>query len=179
MRARVHLVGGLRGIGDWNRIEIALETREIRRGQLAVNFPNLEFRIASVLLCAAAQDRCLVVSELVEALYGERADGGPESAVDCVRRHIHFARKRFAPIGIVIPVEYTRGYRAEILANPILLPLRHVFVPQRQPVRAFRSLIEQTYYAVFDGRCEEALTLLEQAYPGYRLADLDLKKVAA
>ncbi|WP_027143179.1 winged helix-turn-helix domain-containing protein [Mesorhizobium sp. WSM3626] len=176
----VILVKRLNGVGDWNRIEISLSSREIRRGQVTVGLTPQEFRLASVLVGGAASQRCFTISELIDVVFGDRADGGPETADSSIRVRLYNIRQSLASIGIVIPVVYSRGYRAEILATqPIHHSPRQVFTRRRQPLRAFRSTIEQIYDAVLGGRCEEALAVLEETFPAYRLGDLGLERVSA
>lgn len=65
----------------------------------------------------------IVPSEtIVDALYGSRADGGPDDARHAVRAHIYKMRAKLASIGVEIEtIGHGRGSDGYRLRNPELL----------------------------------------------------------
>lgn len=65
-------------------------------------------RAVAELLC---QGLTLTTTQLIDGLYGDRADGGPETADLCVRVQIHKLRSKLSSVGIEIDtIGYGRGF---------------------------------------------------------------------
>lgn len=61
---------------------------------------NVEPRVRNKMLTAlkAAGERGLTMAELIDAVYGDREDGGPMTAANTVRHMVHRARQLGKPI---------------------------------------------------------------------------------
>ena len=90
----------------------------IARGDNVVEIGGDRLRVAMFIL--AARGGPVYFRDLANALYGDRADGGPVNDNDCVRLYIWHARRRLAPLGIAIDTEHTIGYRARLLPLPAI-----------------------------------------------------------
>lgn len=171
MAARVVLVGRLTDHnGAWDKVELAVASREIRRGQLSIALTPQLFDLFRSLVSSATTDRVVTMSDLIDNLWGDDVDGGPDDAPRAIRRLIWDLRRRLAPIGMAVPCEHARGYELVILDRPLLVPSR--VVRRTATLRDFRTAMESTYRAVLEGRCEDALRHLESALPAYQLSAL-------
>lgn len=171
MAARVVLVGQLTDYcGAWEKVEIAASSREVRRGQLAIALTPQLFDLFRSLVSSAVTDRVVTMSELIDNLWGDDVDGGPDEAPRAIRRLIWDLRRRLAPIAMAVPCERTRGYELVILDRPLFAPSR--VVRRMATQRDFRTAMESAYRAVLEGRCEDALHHLESALPAYQLSAL-------
>lgn len=65
---------------------------------------------ASTLLALASTRAHISKAELIDALYGDDPDGGPDFADSVVKVHICRLRRKLAPYGWKIDTEYNRGY---------------------------------------------------------------------
>jgi DNA-binding winged helix-turn-helix (wHTH) protein len=76
-------------------------------GNASVAGPLLE-------LLAAAWPRSISKQALIDHVYGDRPDGGPDTASDCIRMTIWNLRRRLAPFGWTISDSRKGGgYRLE------------------------------------------------------------------
>lgn len=49
-------------------------------------------------------------NEIIDALYGDREDGGPDYAVRCVWKHLDHVRRWPARRGVIVQTHCGRGY---------------------------------------------------------------------
>lgn len=174
--ATVILAKSLVGTGRWDRIEIILEDNMIRRGSAIAKLCPQEFVLARCLVGSAPHGACLSRAELVDALFGDRADGGPDNAESALGKLLCQLRSKLSPIGLSIPCEYSIGWRCQIHDDPLPLMKTPIVRPCN---RWFRSNVEHLYREIAAGRCENALLRLDAMYPAYRLADIERTEVAA
>lgn len=64
-----------------------------------------------ILRLSQAQGRIVPMHQIVDFLYGDEEDGGPEDARNCAQVHITKVRRKISPLGWVIEAERYRGYR--------------------------------------------------------------------
>lgn len=158
---------GLSPIGDWNRIEIDLDGRQVRRGEVVIPLSEWRFRIAAALIGSIPSGAVTPTAELVDAAYGDDPEGGPLTARDTIRKCVSDLRRRLGCIGVAIPAsQYGYGWRATILDRP-QLPQPATY--RRVEVRLSWSGIRNLHTAIAEGRCEDALVILSETFPGQRL----------
>lgn len=112
-------------IGRWramparpDAILINIATRTLTRGNRIVSLPPVCFRLAMLLLASAG--RLVGRDELMQAAYGERADGGPE--VNTV--HVLLSRRvrmALCEIGVEIQTAFSLGFR--VIIHPVGAPV--------------------------------------------------------
>lgn len=85
--------------------------RRMARGGLAVRVPP---RIA-LILAALFVGRRLTIDDLVDLMFGGRADGGPDHADRVVSKEIQTARIVGAMLGIVIDTMHGQGFSARLV----------------------------------------------------------------
>ncbi len=96
---------------DDSVIVVGLALAEMQRGGARVSLPRPALRAMLALL--ARSGGLVTRDELVEAIWGERADGGPLTAAGgALNSVMEAARAAGAALGIVITTEHGRGYRA-------------------------------------------------------------------
>lgn len=83
----------------------------LARGGRAVVVPAKVARILAALFCG----RVLSKADLIELLYGEDPDGGPDRAELQISQLIGMARIAGGALGFVINVEWGRGYSARLV----------------------------------------------------------------
>lgn len=81
-----------------------------RRRRRASVFTPSELRIVS-LLYDRRYGAPVTTREIVDALYGDDPDGGPEYTHGCVEKFLCDARRKLAPMGCGIRAAWGRGYR--------------------------------------------------------------------
>lgn len=89
------------------------------QGRLVRLTPS-QFRIASCIV--AARGKTVSADAIMEALYGDDPDGGPEEKTIDV--HLCKIRKALPALGIAIETVWGRGYRAVVVAAPAQSKLR-------------------------------------------------------
>lgn len=74
-----------------------------------MNLPRRERQILNLLL--RAKGRSVFSVKLVDELYGDDPDGGPDNAEGCVQSHISKLRRKLRPRGWLIDSRRFDGYR--------------------------------------------------------------------
>ncbi|CAN7306726.1 hypothetical protein LJR231_001582 [Phyllobacterium sp. LjRoot231] len=97
-----------------DRIEFAVLEQTIWRGGNSFFMSPQQFRLALVMTVAAANRISLTTDELVDALYADDIDGGPDTASIIVRKHIWRFRMVFRPLGMTVIRERQNFYRMSI-----------------------------------------------------------------
>jgi DNA-binding response OmpR family regulator len=116
-----------------NRIEFALLDRAIWREGLTVALSPHMFRIALCLTVAASQGMSLSTDDMIEVLYGDHDDGGPETADNVVSVNVCRLRKRLAPLGMTI--QRQRDHYYTMLIEPSVARFRITRPQKRQSPR--------------------------------------------
>lgn len=73
-------------------------------------FTPSELRIVS-LLYERRYGAPVTTGEIVDALYGDDPEGGPEDTRGCIEKFLCDARRKLAPMGCRIETNWGRGYR--------------------------------------------------------------------
>lgn len=76
-----------------------------------VRLPRVEYDV--ILRLRQAAGAIVTNAQLVDFVYGDRPDGGPEAAEKCIQSHVCKARKRISAVGWTVTAERFRGYRLE------------------------------------------------------------------
>lgn len=85
------------GLPDYLFIDVSGTGRIARNGVLVKTRIQV-IRIIAAMFCA--RGRPLTMDELVGVVYGDRADGGPENAEECVRNYLSEVRTICAALGL-------------------------------------------------------------------------------
>lgn len=100
---------------DPDMLFVALRTRYIARGGCVISAHPM---VVKLLLAVAARPGTVISSsEMIELLWGDRSDGGPNSAEDFLRQLWRDAHIAFIALGYVATSEYGRGYSARPLGR--------------------------------------------------------------
>lgn len=94
----------------WGDVWIDARARTIARGGAVARFSPNRFVTAAGLVAAAPH--LVARAALIEALWGDDAEGGPLLADKAIDQHIHFARRALAPLGIRIACVHAIGWSA-------------------------------------------------------------------
>ena len=92
---------------DSTDVYLVFHRFEVSRGWRRVRLWPRAFRAVAAIMVSPAR---LTTVDLVNYLYGDRADGGPDSARIIVAVAMHHARKRLAPLGIDFHYVPKMGY---------------------------------------------------------------------
>lgn len=76
---------------------------------------RVEVRIVEAL--AAGRHRLTPIETLVDAVYGDRPDGGPLNAANCLKVRISYLRPKLASFGWGIENKHSLGYRLTPLST--------------------------------------------------------------
>jgi hypothetical protein len=97
-----------------DRIEFAMLEQTIWRAGLSVRVPFQIFRLALCMTVAGANGRNLSTDELVDVLFAEDINGGPDQANRNVAVYLSRIRKLFAHLGMKVVKERNSFYRISI-----------------------------------------------------------------
>ena len=93
-------------------IRVDFGSRRISRDRIVVTLKPTGFRLAAVLLFAAPA--FIHRDALIDYLWGDQSDGGPEWARNCIDAHLVAVRRGLPALGVEIHNHYGRGLSAEI-----------------------------------------------------------------
>jgi DNA-binding response OmpR family regulator len=74
-----------------------------------VKLPRAEYDI--ILRLRQAAGAIVTNDNLVDFVYGDRLDGGPENAAQCIQTYVSKANRKIRPLGWSVVAERFRGYR--------------------------------------------------------------------
>lgn len=80
-------------------VRLNFRQRTVQRGRAIAHMTPATMRLACAFF---ARPGGITMFELVDVLYGERADGGPDDAGRAVRVLLHELRERLRPLGIAL-----------------------------------------------------------------------------
>lgn len=97
-------------------VRLDYRSRVISRGGVAVPLGPVRFRLAAALVGNAGA--LVSWQELIEALYGDDAAGGPEDAHAAIGAHRLYAGRRLVRLGIRIVTHWGFGLEARLEPLP-------------------------------------------------------------
>ena len=101
---------GRRSSADQDRLFVGLDATHLARAGCVVSVTP---QIRAIVLALSARPNAIVsIDELVDLVFGERPDGGPEGANQTIRVLLHHARSAFSALGYRFERNGHRGYSA-------------------------------------------------------------------
>lgn len=102
-------------LGTWGRllprdddaIRVDFSNATISRGEATIHLQPMQFVFAAIVLARAGQ--FITYTDLIDGLYGDRADGGPLRPMLIIRQHMHYVRPQLARLGISLRACWGRG----------------------------------------------------------------------
>lgn len=88
--------------------------RTVSSFAVEVRLVQQEFMVIAAL--CAVPGRRVSTCELVEFMYGDRPDGGPDDAPNVIRHRIHSLRSKLPRVGLAIDTIPQFGYAIEVVA---------------------------------------------------------------
>lgn len=82
---------------------------EISRGRHRVRLWPKAFHLVAAIMCSQVR---LTTGDLINHIYGEMKNGGPDYADNCISHYLWHARARLKPLGIGIKAGYGAGHYA-------------------------------------------------------------------
>lgn len=96
------------------RLEFAVLEQTVSRDGVSVFLPPKAFRLALCLAVAGGNNRHLSTNEMIDAIWADDVDGGPETADTAVSVYLCRLRKLLVPVGVTIVRERQRMYLLHI-----------------------------------------------------------------
>jgi hypothetical protein len=101
---------GRQSSADQNRLFVGINCSRLARAGCVVSVPP---QIRTVILALAARPEAIVSSdELIDLVFGDRPDGGPDDASRALKVLLHRARNALCALGYRLEKSGHRGYSA-------------------------------------------------------------------
>jgi DNA-binding winged helix-turn-helix (wHTH) protein len=101
---------GRQSSANQDRLFVGIDAARIARAGCVVSVPP---QIRAVILALAARPNAIVsADELIDLVFGDRPDGGPDDASKALKVLLHHARDAFCALGYRLETSGHRGYSA-------------------------------------------------------------------